>query len=114
MVGASEARASAAPARAATGSRRTDRLGMLHRMTESDPLRAFGDSAEALEARIADAEARGTPVPPEAHAMLVSLRELARAISDLQTSLGTEPAGAEQDVDGAPRLPPGADERTVP
>ena len=79
---------------------------MLHAMTESDPLRAFGDSAEALEARIAEAEARGTPVPPEAHAMLVSLRELARAIADLQSSLGTEPDG-DQDT----RL--AADERPV-
>jgi hypothetical protein len=74
---------------------------MLHRMTESDPLRAFGDSAEALEVRIADAEARGTPVPPEAHAMLVSLRELARAIADLQSSLGTEPAGEQATGDAA-------------
>ena len=86
---------------------------MLLHMTESDPLRAFGDSAEALEARIADAEARGTPVPPEAHAMLVSLRELARAIADLQTSLGTEPADAEQQVVDEPRIEPGADERTA-
>ena len=68
---------------------------MLHHMTESDPLRAFGESAEALEARIADAEARGTPVPPEAHAMLVSLRELARAISDLQSSLGSGAADTD-------------------
>ena len=97
-----------------------DRLGKLHRMTESDPLLTFGHSAEALEARIADAEARGAPVPPEAHAMLVSLRELARAIADLQTSLGTEPASAgsasaepEADDDRGPEPEPEPDERTV-
>ena len=86
---------------------------MLLSMTESDPLRAFGDSAEALEARIADAEARGTPVPPEAHAMLVSLRELARAIADLQSSLGTEAAEAGSAAGEAPRVQPESDERTV-
>ena len=56
-----------------------------------DELHAFGDSAQALEAQIAAAEARGDPVPPEAHAMLESLRQLARAIEDLQASLGVEP-----------------------
>jgi hypothetical protein len=60
-------------------------------MSSPDDLRAFGDSAQALEAQIADAEARGTPVPPEARAMLESLRQLARAIEDLQASLGVEP-----------------------
>ncbi|MGZ9194743.1 MAG: hypothetical protein ACXW65_20995 [Gemmatirosa sp.] len=60
-------------------------------MSSPDDLRAFGDSAQALEAQIADAEARGTPVPPEAHAMLESLRQLSRAIDDLQASLGVEP-----------------------
>ncbi|MDF1506316.1 hypothetical protein [Roseisolibacter sp. H3M3-2] len=60
-------------------------------MPTPDELRAFGDSADALEAQIADAQARGAVVPPEAHAMLESLRQLARAIADLQASLGTEP-----------------------
>lgn len=64
-------------------------------MSPPDDLRAFGDSAQALEAQIADAEARGTPVPPEAHAMLESLRQLARAIEDLQASLGVEPTAAD-------------------
>jgi hypothetical protein len=64
-------------------------------MSSPDDLRAFGDSAQALEAQIAEAEARGTPVPPEARAMLESLRQLARAIEDLQASLGVEPASEE-------------------
>jgi hypothetical protein len=64
-------------------------------MSRPDDLRAFGDSAQALEAQIADAEARGTPVPPEAHAMLESLRQLSRAIDDLQASLGVDPAAIE-------------------
>ena len=80
---------------------------MLHHMTESDPLRAFGDSAEALEARIAAAEASGTPVPPEAHAMLVSLRELARAISDLQSSLGAASGETDDQARDAPGGAPG-------
>lgn len=57
-----------------------------------DDLHAFGESADDLEARIAESEARGTPVPPEAHAMLTSLRQLSRALADLQASLGVEPA----------------------
>ena len=86
---------------------------MLQGMTQPDALRAFGDSAEALEARIADAESRGVPVPPEAHAMLVSLRELARAIDDLQASLGTETPDESAPAsptapDAATPEPPGA------
>lgn len=68
-------------------------------MSRPDDLRAFGDSAQALEAQIADAEARGTPVPPEAHAMLESLRQLARAIEDLQASLGVEPTAEDERPD---------------
>ena len=70
-------------------------------MSSPDDLRAFGDSAHALEAQIAAAEARGTPVPPEAHAMLESLRQLARAIEDLQASLGVEPGSEGADADAA-------------
>ena len=48
-----------------------------------DELHAFGDSAQALEAQIAEAEARGAPVPPEARAMLESLRAwLARELPE--------------------------------
>jgi hypothetical protein len=68
-------------------------------MSSPDDLRAFGDSAQALEAQIADAEARGTPVPPEARAMLESLRQLSRAIDDLQASLGMDPAADRPPVD---------------
>jgi len=76
-------------------------------MSSPDDLRAFGDSAQALEAQIAEAEARGTPVPPEAHAMLESLRQLARAIEDLQASLGVEPPPGE-DAGPAADEPPAA------
>jgi hypothetical protein len=79
-------------------------------MSRPDDLRAFGDSAQALEAQIADAEARGTPVPPEAHAMLESLRQLSRAIDDLQASLGVEaPADGSADA----RAAAGADDGAV-
>ncbi len=61
-----------------------------------DDLHTFGDSAQALEAQIAEAEARGAPVPPEARAMLESLRQLARAIEDLQASLGVEPPAPDE------------------
>ena len=70
-------------------------------MSNPDVLRTFGESAEALEARIADAQARGDAVPAEAHAMLVSLRELSQAIASLQASLGGDP--------GDPPTPPPAD-----
>lgn len=74
-----------------------------------DELHAFGDSAQALEAQIADAEARGAPVPPEARAMLESLRQLARAIEDLQASLGVEPGSEESgNVEPAADEPPPA------
>lgn len=65
-------------------------------MTTPDELRTFAHSADALEAQIAGAEAQGTPVPPEAHAMLESLRQLARAIDDLQASLGMEAPGPDE------------------
>ena len=61
-----------------------------------DELHAFGDSAQALEAQIAEAEARGAPVPPEARAMLESLRQLARAIEDLQARPGVEPPAPDE------------------
>jgi hypothetical protein len=76
-------------------------------MTTPDELRTFANSADALEAQIAGAEARGTPVPPEARAMLESLRQLARAIDDLQASLGTTEEDAPGDArdDARPEAP---------
>ncbi|GLC26228.1 hypothetical protein [Roseisolibacter agri] len=73
-----------------------------------DDLHTFGDSAQALEAQIAEAEARGAPVPPEAHAMLESLRQLARAIEDLQASLGVEPPATDEADAPRPDDAPGA------
>lgn len=75
-------------------------------MSTPDDLRTFGDSADALEARITAAEASGNPVPPEARAMLESLRQLSRAIDDLHASLGLEAdAGASEDDPSAPPPP---------
>jgi hypothetical protein len=74
-------------------------------MSNPDVLRTFGESAEALEARIADAQARGVAVPAEAHAMLVSLRELSQAIASLQASLGDEAAEEPSSPAGDPAPP---------
>jgi hypothetical protein len=46
-----------------------------------------GDPVAELEAYIAQTEARGEPVPPEARAMLARLRELMAALRDLTASL---------------------------
>lgn len=45
-----------------------------------------GDPVAELEAFIADAEARGEPVPAEAHMMLDRLRELMTALQGLTAS----------------------------
>lgn len=63
-------------------------------MSSPDELRAFDESAAALATRIADAESRGEPVPVEAYAMLASLRQLTRAVADLQASLDAPSADA--------------------
>jgi hypothetical protein len=65
-------------------------------MTGSDDFRAFAEQADQLEARIADADARGEPVPPEARAILTSLRELARAVEGLRASLEERDAADEE------------------
>jgi hypothetical protein len=56
-----------------------------------DELDAFSARADELETRIAEAEARGEPLPPQARAMLTSLRELARAVEGLRASMGDAP-----------------------
>jgi hypothetical protein len=53
---------------------------------DNNPLGA--DPVAELEAYIAQTEARGEPVPPEARAMLERLRELMAALRDLTASLG--------------------------
>jgi hypothetical protein len=53
---------------------------------DNDPIGV--DPAAELEAYIAQTEARGEPVPPEARAMLARLRELMAALRDLTASLG--------------------------
>ena len=78
-------------------------LAAAARAGEAD-LEAFAAHADELEARIAEAESRGEPLPPQAHAMLASLRELARAVEGLRASMGDAPPG-----DSAPGdSPPGA------
>ena len=58
-------------------------------------LDAFAARADELEARIAEAEARGEPLPPQARAMLASLRELTRAVEGLRASMkDAEPPAA--------------------
>ena len=61
-----------------------------------DDFGAFAEQADQLEARIADADARGESVPPEARAMLASLRDLARAVEGLRASLEGRAAAAEE------------------
>jgi hypothetical protein len=54
-----------------------------------------GDAAVAeLEAIVAEAEARGEPVPPEAHAMLARLGELVDALHGLSATFDDRPDGA--------------------
>ena len=59
-----------------------------------DDLAAFAARADELEARIAEAEARGEALPPQARAMLTSLRELARAVEGLRATLEQQPGDA--------------------
>ena len=69
-------------------------------MTESEDERKAArglptgsDAVAELEAFIAETEARGEPVPPEARTMLARLKELMTAIEGLRTSFekGDEP-----------------------
>ncbi len=56
-------------------------------MTEPTDDNALGaDPIAELEAYIAQREARGEPVPPEAHLMLARLRELMAALRGLTAS----------------------------
>jgi len=66
---------------------------------------AFATSLAALEAQIAAAETRGASVPPEAHEMVMRLREVVAALDGLTTTLARTPddrpraAAAERDAD---------------
>jgi len=51
-------------------------------------LAELGDSVRVLEARIADATARGDTVPAAAYDMLTTLRALMSAVQNLSASLG--------------------------
>lgn len=57
-----------------------------------------GDPVAELEAFIAQSEARGEPVPPEARAMLERLRELMAALKGLTASF-EDRAGSTSDPD---------------
>lgn len=60
-------------------------------MDELRDLESFRAHAAALEAQIAAAEAAGDDVPAEARLILASLRELARAVDGLRTTMtGTD------------------------
>ena len=61
-------------------------------MTEPADLQLFGTQADALQAQIDAAEARGEPVQPAARAMLAALRELTGAIAGLNDTLAAERA----------------------
>jgi hypothetical protein len=65
-------------------------------VSEHEDERGFPTGSDAiaeLEAFIAQTEARGEPIPPEARAMLARLKELMAAIEELRTSFekGEEP-----------------------
>ncbi|HET9452689.1 MAG TPA: hypothetical protein VFO66_00295 [Gemmatimonadaceae bacterium] len=66
-------------------------------MDDPRELDAFRDHAAALAAQIAAAEAAGDEVPDEARMMLASLRELARAVEGLRTTLDAQANATPQD-----------------
>ncbi|HET7457655.1 MAG TPA: hypothetical protein VFJ74_08360 [Gemmatimonadaceae bacterium] len=69
---------------------------------------AFGAHLAGLEARVAEADARGDSVPAEARAMITHLREIVAALDGLTAALGrpaSSPppaAGESGDAAGAP------------
>jgi hypothetical protein len=77
---------------------------------DNNPLGA--DPVAELESYIAETEARGEPVPPEARVMLERLRELMSALRNLSASFAesaepgeptsppTRPSALEQDEEG--------------
>lgn len=68
-------------------------------MDELRDIESFLTHATALEARIAAAEAAGDDVPEEARLMLASLRDLARAVDGLRTTItGTDEGSAASDA----------------
>lgn len=66
-------------------------------MKQPPGLPNFADSLAQLEARIAEADAGGDEVPPEARQMAVKLRELVAALGDLTSTLDISP-----NTDGTP------------
>ena len=86
------------------GSRVGDYVSETNKPEKQDsPADLTGPVAE-LEAFIAQTEARGEPVPPEARVMLARLRELVAALRDLTDSFGGRPAAptpeSEREPDG--------------
>lgn len=82
---------------------------MADAMADAQDFTAFAAGATELEARIADAEARGEPVPAEARAMLAALRDLARAVEGLRSTLDASPEDGAAPAPDAPAgdRPPG-------
>jgi hypothetical protein len=66
---------------------------------KDDVPKLSGDPVAELEAYIAQTEARGEPVPPEAHAMLARLRELMDALKGLTASFEQRERKADPDDD---------------
>lgn len=80
-------------------------------MDELRDIESFLSHASALEARIAAAEAAGDDVPPEARLLLASLRDLARAVDGLRSTITETDASAAAPDAGAPAPSPDPEER---
>jgi hypothetical protein len=70
----------------------------------------LADSLAELEDYIAQAEARGEPVPPEARVMLERLRELMAALRGLTESLASREEDGERAEHGERTAPPAQSE----
>ena len=71
-------------------------------MDELRDIESFLTHATALEARIAAAEAAGEDVPEEARLMLATLRDLARAVDGLRTTITGTDEGTAAPGAGSP------------
>ena len=67
----------------------------------SEHREAFSASLVALQAEIAATEARGAPVPAEAHEMVMRLREVVEALDGLTASIERTPPAGEPQRDNA-------------
>lgn len=70
-------------------------------MDDMRDLDSFREHAASLEAQIAAAEAAGDEVPAEARIILASLRDLARAVEGLRSTL-TDAAATDAAIPDPP------------